>query len=187
MVACLCVGLSACGSSSPPPIKYRSQDFSRELPLILDANRIAIDTADAMDQADPDFPIAPRVALTSWVRERLHAGGRSNNVVRFIIFRANGMKRDVPYSADGKPISGHKTVQEYQVVLEATLELVGPDGKMIHAASTSVSDAKGVVPDAKPDDRQRACYDLVTEAISKLDHQMEAQIRDVFGPYLLSR
>ena len=187
VLVCLCVGLSACGSSLPAPPKYPEPDFSAELPLIVDAGRIDVHIADSMNEADPDFPITPLEVMRRWLDERIRVGGDSTNTLRFVIYRASGARLDVPYDAEGKPISGHKTVEEYEVVLEAALELIGPDGTMIHSASTSVSDARNIKPDASRDERQQASYDLVNDAMSKFDRQMEAQIRDVFGPYLLSR
>src|SRR5689334_3664130 len=178
--------LSACGSSAPEPPKYPAPSFASELPLTFDAQRIEVRSVDwTGGGADSDFPVSPLDAVRSWAQDRLHVKGHEN-VLRLVIFKATGLRVDMPYRDDGKPVSGKKTVEEEEIVVNATLEIVAPDGSTIHSASASVSEARNVAHGASQDDRQQACYELVRDVMAKFDQEMEAQIRDVFGPYLLS-
>lgn len=187
MLAGLSLVLSACGSSTPEPLKYPAPSFARELPLTFDAQRIEVHSVDWTNGgADSDFPVPPIDAVRSWAQDRLHVKGHEN-VLRLVIFKATGLRIDMPYRADGKPVSGKKTVEEEEIVINATLEIVAPDGGTIHSASASVSEARNLAHGASRDDRQQACYELVRDVMTKFDQEMEAQIRDVFGPYLLSR
>jgi hypothetical protein len=187
MLAGLSLVLSACGSSTPEPLKYPAPSFARELPLTFDAQRIEVHSVDWTNGgADSDFPVSPIDAVRSWAQDRLHVKGHEN-VLRLVIFKATGLRIDMPYRADGKPVSGKKTVEEEEIVINATLEIVAPDGGTIHSASASVSEARNLAHGASRDDRQQACYELVRDVMTKFDQEMEAQIRDVFGPYLLSR
>jgi hypothetical protein len=183
----LSLGLSACGSPAPEPPKYPVPSFQSELPLTFDAQRIEVRSVDWTNGgADSDFPVSPIDAVRSWAQDRLHVKGHEN-VLRLVIFKATGLRVDMPYREDGKPVSGKKTVEEEEVVINATLEIVAPDGGTIHSASASVSEARNIAHGASQDDRQQACYELLRDVMAKFDQEMEAQIRDTFGPYLLSR
>jgi hypothetical protein len=186
LLAGLCVGLASCGPPPPLSPKYPDISFSGETPLVLDVARIDVRSLVRPGQFDQDFPAPPLQALANWARDRLRAGG-NGNLARFTIVRADATEKNLPIKGGISGTFTDQVSQEYDVAVDATLEILDAHGMAVRSVHVSASRSRSVLQSATPNDRDKVRYELVKDVMGAFDRQMEAQIRDNFGLYLLSR
>ncbi|HKT18126.1 MAG TPA: hypothetical protein VJR47_08800 [Stellaceae bacterium] len=186
LLAGLCVGLASCGP--PPPSSPRLPDirFTDETPLVIEATRIDIRNLDSPGEFDHDFPVTPRQAMENWARDRLRASGQGSPA-RFTILRASANEKNLPTKGGISGTFTDQLSQEYDVAVEATLEILDDHGLALRSVHASASLSRSVLQSASPNDRDEARYELVKQLMASFDRQMETQIRDNFGLYLLTR
>jgi hypothetical protein len=175
-------------SCAPPPATPAFPDlrFTGEQPLALQAGQIEI-----RDQSgppgDPSYPVAPVQAMQNWARDRLRANGQGGPA-RFTINAAVATVKNIPSTQTGVAGSFTDQVsQEYDVAVDGTLEILDNHAMAIRAVHASAARSRTVLQSATPNDRDQARYDLVKALMADFDAQMEQQIRNNFGTYLLSR
>lgn len=178
--------LSSCGP--PPPLRPTFPDlrFTDKPPLLLDAARIDIRSPVEAGDADRGFPVAPLQAMQNWGRDRLKASGRGNPA-RFTINTASATAKDLPTKGGVSGTFTDQVSQQYDVAVDATLEILGDHGMALRSVHAAASRSRGVLQSASANDRDQVRYDLVKAVMDDFDQQMEAQLRDNFGLYLLSR
>jgi hypothetical protein len=177
--------LAACG---PPPEvpKYPDLRFTGEPPILLEASQIEIRTLYQPSDADRAFPVPPVQALQNWARDRLRASGRGGPA-RFTIGRASTTTKDLPIQGGISGTFTDQLSQQYDVAIDATLELLDEHGMALRTVHVTASRSQSVLQSATPNDREKARYDLVKAVMASVDQQLEQQIRNNFGLYLLSR
>lgn len=186
LLAGLCLGLASCGP--PPPLEPKFPDirFSDEAPLTLQAARIDIRSLVQPGPDDQDFPVTPLHAMENWARDRLRPSG-TGNLARFTIIKASATEKRLPVKGGIRGTFTDQVSQEYDVAVEATLEILNADGMAVRSVHASASRSRSVLQSATPNDRDKIRYALVKELMQGFDRQMEAQVRNNFGLYLLSR
>jgi len=186
LLAGLCLGLASCGP--PPPAAPRFPDirFTDETPLVIQATRIDIRSLVSPGQFDHDFPVTPQQAMENWARDRLRASGQGSPA-RFTMLRASATEKNLPTKGGITGTFTDQISQQYDVAVEATLEILDDHGMALRSVHASATLSRTVLQSASPNDRDEARYELVKQVMASFDRQMEAQIRDNFGLYLLSR
>lgn len=186
LLAGLCLGLASCGPPPLQPPKFPDIRFTDETPLAIEAARIDIRTLDPPGEFDHDFPVPPRQAMENWARDRLRASG-NGNLARFTILKASATEKNLPVKGGISGTFTDQVSQEYDVAVEATLEILDAHGMALRSVHASAALSRSVLQSASPNDRDKVRYELVKQLMQSFDRQMEAQIRDNFGLYLLSR
>jgi len=186
LLAGLCLGLASCGPPPLQPPKFPDIRFTDETPLAIEATRIDIRTLDPPGEFDHDFPVPPRQAMENWARDRLRASG-NGNLARFTILKASATEKNLPIKGGISGTFTDQVSQEYDVAVEATLEILDAHGMALRSVHASATLSRSVLQSASPNDRDKVRYELVKQLMEGFDRQMEAQIRDNFGLYLLSR
>jgi hypothetical protein len=177
--------LSSCG---PPPDvpKYPDIRFTGEPPILIEANQIAVQTLYQPAAADQTYPVPPLQAVQNWARDRLRASGRGGPA-RFTIGNASATVKDFSVKGGVSGTFTDQISQQYDVALDVTLEILDTHGLSIRSVHVTASRSQSVLQSATPNDRDQARYDLVKALMADFDRQIEQQIRDNFGLYLLSR
>ncbi len=186
LLAGLCLSLASCGPPPPPPPQFPDIRFTGETPLTIDATRIDIRSLEPAGSFDRDFPVPPLQAMENWARDRLRASG-NGNLAQFTIAKASAVEKNLPIKGGISGTFTDQISQEYDVAVEATLEILDAHGMAIRSVHTSATRTNTVLQSASPNDRDKVRYALVKALMSDFDQQMEAQIRNNFGLYLLSR
>ena len=185
----LCLGsalsLTSCG---PPPQAPSFADirFTGEPPLLLQAAQIEVRTFYQPTDIDNAFPVSPVRALQNWARDRLRANGEGGPA-RFTIADASAKITDLPVRGGISGTFTDQASQQYEVAIDAALELFDVSGAMLRSARVTVSRSRSVLQSASANDRDRVRYDLVRELMSDFDSQAQSRISAGFGSYLLSR
>lgn len=183
-VGLCCSLLASCG---PPPElpTYPDIRFTSEAPMELAASQIDIVNESRPTAADSGYPVTPAHAMENWVHDRLQASGRGNPA-RFV-FKTSATQKNLPVKGGISGAFTDQASQEYDVTVDATLELLDSHGMTIRSVHVAASRSRTVLQSATPNDRDKARYELVKAVMSAFDQQMEKQIRNNFGLYLLSR
>lgn len=177
--------LASCG---PPPDvpKYPDIRFSGP-PILLEANQVEIRTLAQLSDADHAYPVPPAQAAQNWARDRLRASGRGSGPARYSINNASATIKDLPIQGGISGTFTDQVSQQYDVALDVTLEILDPRGMAVRTVHVTVSRSQSVLQSATPNDRDKVRYELVKALMTAFDQQIEQQIRDNFGLYLISR
>jgi hypothetical protein len=182
---CLGSGLTLV-SCAPPPEAPSFPDirFTGEPPLLLLASQIEIRTRYQPGDADNAFPVSPLRAIQNWARDRLRANGQGGPA-RFTIADATAKVTDLAVKGGISGTFTDQVSQQYDVALDAALEVLDTTGVVVRSARVTVSRSATVLQSATANDRARTRYNLVREMMSDFDSQAQARISGGFGQYLL--
>lgn len=183
-VGLCCSLLASCG---PPPElpTYPDIHFTSKTPIELAASQIDIVNKSRQTAASRAYPVTPAHAMENWAHDRLHASGHGNPA-RFI-FRATATQKKLPVKGGISGAFTDQASEEYDVTVDATLKLLDSHGMTIRSVHVMASRSHAVLQSASPNDRDKARYELVKAVMAAFDRQMQKQIRNNFGLYLLSR
>ena len=178
--------LASCGPPPPPTPTYPDIRFTGEPSIVIDATRIDIRAQDLPSSTDRSFPVSPLEAMQNWARDRLRGSGHGN-AARFTIVKASATVKEMPVQGGISGTFTDQVSQQYDVAVVGTLEILDDHGMALRSVNASSARSHSVLQSATSTDRDQARYDLVKQVMADFDQQMEAQIRDNFGTYLLSR
>lgn len=172
---------------APPPEAPTFADlrFTNEPPLLLQAAQIEIRTLYQPTDADNAFPVPPVRAVQNWARDRLRANGQGGPA-RFTIANASGTVKDLPIQGGLSGTFTDQVSQQYDVAIDAALELFDSTGVAIRSARVTATRSRTVLQSATANDRERVRYELVRDLMADFDSQAQSRITSGFGQYLLS-
>jgi len=182
------ISLVTVASCGPPTNQPRFPDirFIDDRTILLQASRVEIRTSYRESDIDRGWPVPPVQAVQNWARDRLRASG-VGSVAQFTIIDASAVEKNLPVKGGISGALTDQVSQEYDVSLEATLNIVDDHGMVIRGARATAMRSNGVRQSASPNERDQVRYDLVKALMADFDQQMDSQIRDNFGPYLIAR
>ncbi len=130
------------------------------------------------------FPTPPGKALRRWAADRVRAGGRRGRA-RFVILDAavteTALKLD-------KSFTGAFTKQQserYDATVEVSLEILDDKGFRKGFANARVMRSRTLGEDATINDRERMWFDLTDALMRDFNAELEKNIRQYLGGYLL--
>jgi hypothetical protein len=176
------------GCAAPPPRPtFPDIRFTDEMPLQLDVASIDVVDAYAMPYRAPNvehlFPVPPSRALENWAHDRLRAVGKAGRAV-FTVRTASVIETELPVQ---QGITGTFTTQpaeRYDMTVRATLDII-ENGLTVHTANVTTTRSQSLLQGITPNDRDKAYYKMTTDAMADFDKQMESEIRNSFGDYLV--
>lgn len=182
---CIGSGLSLI-SCAPPPEAPSFPDirFTNEPPFILQASHVEIRTLYQPGDADNAFPVSPLRAIQNWARDRLRATGQGGPA-RFTIANAMARITDVPIRGGISGTFTDQVSQQYDIAIDAALELLDTTGVAVRSARVTVSRSATVLQSATANDRARVRYNMVRDMMTDFNNQAQARISGGFGQYLL--
>jgi hypothetical protein len=74
--------------------------------------------------------------------------------------------------------------ERYDLTITAALT-INQNGLDVHTANVTTTRSQSVLQGITPNDRDKAWYDMTQAAMADFDKQMESQIRNSFGDYLV--
>ena len=187
--ACAIVAVSLLAACSTPPPRPVFPDirFTTEMPLQLDVASLDVQQAYQMPFRAPNvehlFPVPPSRALENWARDRLKPVGHAGQAV-FTIRNASVIQTELPTQ---QGITGAFTTQpseRYDLSIQASLTII-ENGLQVRTATVTTTRSQSLLQGITPNDRDRAFYDMTKAAMADFDKQMESEIRNTFGDYLV--
>jgi hypothetical protein len=184
---CLGSGLTLVACAPPPEApSFPDIRFTGEPPFMLQASQVEIRTVYQPGEADNAFPISPLRAIQNWARDRLRASGQGGPA-RFTIADATARITDLPMKGGIAGTFTDQVSQQYDVAIDAALELLDTTGVALRSARVTVSRSATVLQSASANDRARVRYNLVRDMMADFDRQAQERIGGGFGQYLLQR
>ena len=180
--------LSAC-SSAPPAPQFADIRFNDQPALKLDASAIDVHKdfvpAGKAPSVDYLFPVMPLHALESWAHDRLAPAGSASQAV-FTILDASVVEVDLPRKTGF--FATTFTTQEserYDMRLVARLDLIDARGLVVRTVGVTAIRSQSITDDTSPNKRDQIWYDMLKAAMTDFNRQMESEIRQNFGAYLV--
>ena len=184
---CLGCGLTLVACAPPPEApSFPDIRFTGEPPFMLQASQVEIRTVYQPGEADNAFPVSPLRAIQNWARDRLRASGQGGPA-RFTIADATARITDLPVKGGIAGTLTDQVSQQYDVAIDAALELLDTTGVALRSARVTVSRSATVLQSASANERARTRYNLVRDMMSDFDRQAQERIGGGFGQYLLPR
>lgn len=189
LIAALSLGLLA--SCIEPPAKpvYPDIRFDNEPPLLLDV--ASIDVRDEYvspgqpSNVEQRFPVTPLRAAELWAHDRLKANGKTGRA-RFTITDASAIETDLAQEGGIKGAFTDQPAERYDVTLAGRLDILDEHGFALRTATVKAFRSQSVLASITPNDRDKTWYDMTKALVTDFDHQMETEIRNNFGYYLMS-
>ncbi len=130
------------------------------------------------------FPTPPGKALRRWAADRLTAAGERGRA-RFVILNASVTETRLKMD---KGFTGAFTTQQserYDATVEASLEILDDRGFRKGFANARVSRSRTLGEDATINDRERMWFDLTEALMKDFNAELEKNIRQYLGGYLM--
>lgn len=189
LIAMLSFGLLASCIQPPATPLYPDIRFDNEPPLLLAVASIDVRNEYVSPGQPPNieqrFPIAPARAAELWAHDRLKANGQTGRA-RFTITDASATETALPQEGGIKGAFTDQPSERYDVALAGRLEILDEHGFTLRTASVKSFRSQSVLQSITPNDRDRTWYEMTKTLITDFDHQMEVEIRNNFGYYLMT-
>jgi hypothetical protein len=182
------LGLLAGCETPPPHPTFPDIRFTNEPPI-----RLAVAAVEVRNEYQPTyraphvehlFPVPPARAAENWAHDRLKAVGNAGRA-RFTIKDAEVIEVELKKASEG--IRGALTsepAQRYDLTLDASLDMLDEHGLPLRTVSVKAARSQTVLEGITPSQREETWYAMTKAAMADFDRQMEAEIRNNFGPYL---
>ena len=187
-LACAAAILLAGCSTPPPRPEFPDLRFTAEPPLQIDVASLEVQPVFQMTFREPHvehlFPVTPERALENWGHDRLKPVGTAGRVVMKIL-NASVVETELPVQ---QGLTGAFTTQpseRYDLALEATVQAYDGNGLVARTANVKTTRSQSVLQGITPNDRDRTWYDMTKAAMADFDRQMESEIRNNLGGYLV--
>jgi hypothetical protein len=189
LAAALGLGLLSACSSAPSAPQFADIRFNDQPALKLDASAIDLHEDFVPTGKTPNvdylFPVTPLHALESWGHDRLAPAGSASRAV-FTILDASVVEVDLPRKTGF--FATTFTTQEserYDMKLVASLDLIDAKGLIVRTVSVTAIRSQSITDDTSPNKRDQIWYDMLETAMTDFNKQMESEIRQNFGAYLV--
>ena len=184
--AALAVSVLATGCATDVPTNKQPQITFQHLPQI-PLNVARVDIVDAEQPVggkhiEQQMPVAPRVALERWARDRLQPIG-GNGVARFIITQASVVEQELPTTGGVRGVLTNEPAQRYDGVMEVTLEIVDGSGGN-DAVATKVQRQHSVNEKVTLANREQQWFTMVDNMMQDFNRAFEGQIRNNLTKYV---
>jgi hypothetical protein len=184
--AALALSVLATGCATDVPTNKQPQITFQHLPQI-PLNVARVDIVDAEQPVggkhiEQQMPVAPRVALERWARDRLQPIG-GNGVARFIITQASVVEQELPTSGGVRGVLTNEPAQRYDGVMEVTLEIVDGSGGN-DAVATKVQRQHSVNEKVTLANREQQWFTMVDNMMQDFNRAFEGQIRNNLTKYV---
>lgn len=181
--------LVGCASAPPPRPVFPELTFGHLGAFTFDASGVELVNEYAPPLQRPnvehEMPLPPATAATRWANDRIKAGGRSGRGVRVIIRNAAVREAELPKSSGLKGLFTTEQAVRYDAELEMVVELRSARGFRDAFASAGARRSVTVSEGATLNDRDRIWFGLVEELMAELNRELEKNIRQFMGAYLL--
>jgi hypothetical protein len=189
LIATLGLGLLSACSSAPSAPQFADIRFNDQPALKLDASAIQVQEdfkpAGKAPSVDYLFPVTPLHAIESWAHDRLAPAGSASQAV-FTILDASVVEVDLPRKTGF--FATTFTTQEserYDMKLIARLDLIDARGLVVRTVGVTSLRSQSITDSTSPNKRDQIWYDMLKTAMADFNKQMESEIRQNFGAYLV--
>jgi len=180
------LALASCASPPPAPT-YPDIRFTDRPPLKLDVAAIEVRQDYQMPFKAPNvehlFPVPPSRALENWAHDRLKAAGHAGRAI-FTIRVASVTETDLPVQQGITGLFTTQPSERYDLTMTARLT-INENGLDVRSANVTTTRSQSLLQNITPNQRDQAWYDMTKAAMADFDKQMESEIRNTFGDYLM--
>ncbi|HUB97576.1 MAG TPA: hypothetical protein VL993_16755 [Stellaceae bacterium] len=177
------------GCEAPPPhLEFPDLRFTAEPPLQIDVGRLEVQDIYRMPYHEPDvehlFPVTPLHALENWAHDRLRPVGTGGRVVMQIL-NARVVEVELPVRQGLQGAFTTQPSERYDLSIEATVQVYDAHGLLARTANVKTERSQSTLQGITPDERDRTWYNMTQAAMVAFDRQMETEIRNNFGLFLV--
>jgi len=184
VVTMLAGPLAACDNEPPPRQDFADLRFNAEPPL-----RLGVAAVEVSDEYRPNFdpphfeqrfPIPLPHLADNWARDRLQAAGTSGRAVA-VITDASAVEINLPKESGLSVAFTDQPDTQYNARVGMRVEIRDDRGVTMRTAEAHAERSITTVEGTTLDERDRMLYQMETELMAELDHQLETQIRANFA------
>ena len=181
------VGVTLSGCETPGRAQLPDLTFRHEQPILLEVGEIEFIDRYVSPYTGPNvehlFPIPPAKAVGNWVKARLRASGVRGRA-RVVLRKASVVTKTLPTRGGIEGLFYTEPEQRYDAVVEATIEILDPQGKKRAFVSTRAERSRSLSEGATLNERERAWFEITEALMRDFDAEMERAIRRHLGDYL---
>jgi len=178
--------LAACSSEPQKPLPELT--FVHQPPIRLNVASLEVVSTYKEARKPPHvehkFQTPPEEALKRWAESRLRPMGRAESA-RYTVINAAVTEESLAKTEGIAGAFKKEPSERYTATVEAQLEILNADGRLIQLASARATRSRSVMEDAKPEERERMWFELLEALMKDFDKEMERAIRLYMDPWLL--
>ncbi|HLJ20785.1 MAG TPA: hypothetical protein VKU84_11335 [Stellaceae bacterium] len=184
VLAAVALPLAGCGNGPPPRQEFADLRFTTEPPL-----RLNVASVEIQDEYRPDFdpphfeqrfPIPLPHLADNWAHDRLQAVGTSGRAVAVVI-DASAVEISLPKESGITTAFTDQPDTQYNARVGIRVEARDDRGMSTRMAEAHAERSVTTVEGTTLEERDRLLYQMESELMAELDHQLETQIRNNFG------
>ncbi len=178
--------LAACSSEQQRPLPELT--FVHQPPIRLNVASLDVVSTYKAPGKPPHvehlFRTSPEEALKRWAEARLRPLGRAESA-RYTVINAAVTEEPLAKTEGIAGAFKKEPSERYTATVEAQLEILNADGRLIQAASARATRSRSLTEGAEPAERERLWFDLLDSLMKDFDKEMEKAIRLYLDPWLL--
>jgi hypothetical protein len=178
--------LATCSSEPQKPLPELT--FVHQPPIRLNVASLEVVSTYKEPRKPPHvehkFQTPPEEALKRWAESRLRPMGRAESA-RYTVMNAAVTEESLAKTEGIAGAFKKEPSERYTATVEAQLEILNADGRLIQLASARATRSRSVMEDAKAEERERVWFELLEALMKDFDKEMERAIRLYMDPWLL--
>jgi hypothetical protein len=178
--------LASCSSEPQRPLPKLT--FVHQPPIRLNVASLEVVSTYKEPRKPPyvehKFQTPPEEALKRWAEARLRPMGRAESA-RYTVTNAAVTEESLAKTEGIAGAFKKEPSERYTATVEAQLEILNANGRLIQLASARATRSRSVMEDAKPEERERVWFELLEALMKDFDKEMEKAIRLYMDPWLL--
>ena len=182
----VCLLMAAC--SSEPEKALPQLTFVHQPPIRLNVASLDVVSTYKEPRKPPHvehkFQTTPEEALKRWAEGRLRPMGRAESA-RYTVINAAVTEEPLAKTQGIVGAFKNEPSERYTATVEAQLEILNADGRLVQLASARATRSRSLVEGAKPEERERMWFELLEALMMDFNQEMERAIRQYMDPWLL--
>lgn len=188
LVLALGLAVAACSNNPPPMEKLPPVSFRGEKPFVLNIAKVEIVTRYQASSIAPhieyEVPVSPENALKRWIEDRIQPRGTSG-ILRVIINDASATETPLAKNPDESDLFTKRQISRIDMSIDVALQMLD-ERQFVKAEVTGKASRSRTLPEGlKLNERDRILYDMVVDLIKGAGSQLDSQIQNTFGNWMV--
>lgn len=182
------VALVSC--AAPPPRTTPELTYKHLPPISLDAAAFDVETRYIPRLAKPNVehlsPVTPYDAARRWGQDRIRPAG-TQNMARLVILDASILEKDLPVEGGVSGMFTTSQAKRYEGRIAVLLEVLNPGRRQLAFATARADRSRTAPEDTTIAEREKLWLEMTEAMMKDIDAELEKNIRQHFGRYLLAQ
>jgi hypothetical protein len=188
LILVLGLAVAACSNNPPPTDKFPPVSFRDQKPFVLDIAKVEIvnkyQSSSVAPHIEFDMPVSPENAMKRWIEDRIQPRGTAGTM-RVVINDASATETPLPKNPDESELFTKRQISRIDMSIDVSLQMLD-ERQFVKAEVTGKASRSRTLPEGlKLNERDQILYDMVVDLIKGAGSQIDPQIANTFGTWMV--